>query len=129
MKYLLTLLLLSLTISLTHASDIAEVWTSKRIQISYQSALQPIAINKMHHWVIEIKTLDGLAIEDANVQVTGGMPAHNHGLPTSPRVTEHLGEGRYRVDGMRFHMNGQWEIRISVKRDGLDELVTIPLVL
>lgn len=129
MSYRLTLLLLSLTVSQAHANEVAEVWSSKQIQISYQSALQPIAINKMHHWIIEIKTLDGFAVEDANVQVTGGMPEHNHGLPTSPQVTEHLGDGRYRVEGMRFHMNGQWEIKISVKRDGLDELVTILLVL
>lgn len=131
MKYCLILLLLWLHIGMTHASNsiVKEVWTSKRIEISYQSALQPIVINRMHHWIVEIKTLDGLAVEHADVQVTGGMPAHNHGLPTSPKVTEYLGDGRYRVEGIRFHMNGLWEIRISVKRDGLDELVTIPLAL
>ena len=129
MSYRFTLLLLSLTISLGHASEATEVWTSKKLRISYQSALQPITINRMHHWIIEVKTLDGLTVEEANIQVTGGMPAHNHGLPTSPQVTEHLGDGRYRVEGMRFHMNGQWEIKISVQQDGLDELVTIPLVL
>ncbi len=57
------------------------------------------------------------------------MPAHDHGMPTRPRVTADLGEGRYRLDGMRFHMNGDWEIVLEILADGRRDTVVIKLVL
>jgi len=57
------------------------------------------------------------------------MPAHDHGLPTRPRVTEELGDGDYRLDGVRFHMSGYWEMVISIKGDGYEGTVVVPLTL
>ena len=57
------------------------------------------------------------------------MPAHDHGLPTRPRVTEELGNGDYRLEGMRFHMGGYWEIRVSVTTGDGESVVMIPLTL
>lgn len=42
------------------------------------------------------------------------MPDHGHGLPTAPRVTRHLGGGRYLVEGMRFNMSGWWRLKFTV---------------
>ena len=47
----------------------------------------------MHSWMLTVKTPDGKPVEDAKVAIGGGMPDHNHGLPTSPQMTEHLGRG------------------------------------
>ena len=55
------------------------------------------------------------------------MPAHNHGLPTQPRVKADLGAGHYRVEGMRFHMAGHWEIRVTIAAAGREDTVVIPL--
>ena len=63
----------------------------------------------------------------ATVSVVGGMPAHDHGLPTRPRITEDLGEGSYRLEGMRFHMNGDWEVSIEIEADGKTDTVVITL--
>jgi hypothetical protein len=57
------------------------------------------------------------------------MPLHNHGLPTDPKMTAELGGGDYRVEGMRFHMNGDWELTVTVDVDGRRDTVVIPLTL
>jgi len=86
-------------------------------------------INRMHSWILHIESDDGLEIEGAIVDVDGGMPKHNHGLPTKPRITEELGGGDYKLEGMRFHMSGHWEIVVSVTTDDGTSKVTIPLQL
>ncbi|NQV86570.1 MAG: FixH family protein [Woeseiaceae bacterium] len=86
-------------------------------------------INRMHSWILHIETAAGVEVEGATVEFDGGMPKHNHGLPTKPRVTEELGGGDYKLDGVRFHMSGYWEIVVSVATDSGTSIVTIPLQL
>jgi hypothetical protein len=80
--------------------------------------------NEMHSWVLTLRNPDGTPVEDASIEVDGGMPDHNHGLPTSPEVTVHLGEGRYRVEGVKFNMGGWWVLRFAISSPaGADEAV------
>jgi len=52
------------------------------------------------------------------------MPAHGHGLPTQPQVTEHLGDGRYQLDGLMFNMAGQWQLIFGINtREHADRVV------
>lgn len=37
---------------------------------------------EMHSWMLTVKKPDGTPVEDASIAVDGGMPDHNHGLPT-----------------------------------------------
>ncbi len=62
----------------------------ERYRVSILPETPPIAINALHSWVLEIVTPDGKPVQDAEVTIDGGMPAHGHGLPTAPRVTEYL---------------------------------------
>lgn len=87
----------------------------------------PIEINRMHSWVLHIETQDGRPVIGATIDVDGGMPAHDHGLPTKPRVTRELGNGDYRLDGLRFHMRGYWEIVVTITADAEESVVVIPL--
>lgn len=86
-------------------------------------------INRMHSWILHIENEFGKALEGASIAVDGGMPEHNHGLPTKPRVTAELGGGDYRLDGVRFHMRGYWEIVVTITTNGATSVVTIPLQL
>ncbi len=86
-------------------------------------------INKMHSWILHIETSAGLGLEGAIIAVDGGMPEHDHGLPTKPRVTTELGGGDYKLDGMRFHMNGYWEIVVNITSDSGTTQITIPMQL
>ena len=86
-------------------------------------------INRMHSWILHIESADGIGVEEAIIDVEGGMPDHDHGLPTKPRVTEELGGGDYRLDGMRFHMSGSWEIIVTVTTENGTSTVIIALQL
>jgi hypothetical protein len=112
-------------------ADDAGTWVSDagHFTVSFRSELQPLVINKIHSWVLQVEDNDGEAIVGATISVVGGMPEHNHGLPTAPEVTATLGDGRYRVEGMRFHMRGYWEIRVSIDNGIRRDSVTIPVSL
>ena len=76
------------------ASDEASCLSTRGVyQASYRSDLLPIRINHIHAWVLHLATFDGQPVTDAEIGITGGMPQHNHGLPTQPQVTENLGNG------------------------------------
>ena len=83
-------------------------------RVAYASTLQPLAINRMHAWVIHVANADGRPMEGAELTLSGGMPIHDHGLPTAPRMTTSLGGGNYLVEGMKFHMAGPWEVTVTV---------------
>ena len=69
----------------------------------------------------------GHAVEGAALTIDGGMPQHGHGLPTRPRVTRSLGEGRYDVGGVRFNMGGWWEFKVAITTDRGTDVVTFNL--
>jgi hypothetical protein len=77
--------------------------------------------------MLHIESESGELVTGASIEVTGGMPAHDHGLPTRPRVIEELEDGNYRLDGMRFHMAGDWELTISIVADGKTDTVIVAL--
>ena len=116
--------LCSMILSVMPMSAAAE---SSEFQVTFTTTVDPITINKMHEWVLDIKNPDGSLVTDAEIIIDGGMPAHNHGLPTNPKVTQNLGQGKYRVEGVRFHMSGYWEMRVSVKANGKEDTVVIAL--
>ena len=106
----------------------AETWVSDRelFTVSYESSIEPIEINRMHSWVLTLER-DGEPVEGATLTVAGGMPEHDHGMPTAPRITEELGEGRYSLGGMRFHMGGYWEVTIEIESGPTRDTVVIQL--
>ena len=139
MNALLSLLLLALSATLPTVGTLAgEVWPTPnpdsaqvtergRYRISYASALEPIEINRIHVWVAQVMDADGNPVEGATISISGGMPDHDHGLPTAPRATAYLGEGRYLIEGMKFHMGGAWEVVLSIKSGPGDDALSIPL--
>ena len=97
--------------------------------ISYTPLDGPTQINRMHSWILHVEDEDGIGVEGASITITGGMPDHDHGLPTNPRVTKELGGGDYQLDGLRFHMSGYWEIIVTVTTDYGTSTVIVPLQL
>ena len=112
-------------------SENVDEWSTRSgfYRIRYESEIDPLEINRIHEWVFVISTPDGEPVSGASITLTGGMPEHNHGLPTAPRMTAELGNGRYLVEGMRFHMAGDWELLITIDVDGRRDTVVIPLTI
>jgi hypothetical protein len=111
-----------------HAQD-NQTWASDAgyFTVTFRSELQPLAINRIHSWVLHVEDSDGNPITDAEIEIKGGMPEHNHGLPTAPQVNETSKAGDYKAEGMRFHMRGYWEIRIQIDVGDQRDSVMIPL--
>jgi len=86
----------------------------ERYRVTVRSMSEPIPINKMIAWEVQLRTPTGEPVSGAKIDVGGGMPQHGHGFPTQPRVTRELGEGRYLVEGMKFSMSGWWEVKLKV---------------
>jgi len=90
---------------------------------------EPIQQNALHGWTVTVTTRDGQPVSDAQISVDGGMPQHGHGLPTSPQITDNLGDGRYRLEGVRFNMSGWWVLRFSVTAPAGTDTVEFNLTL
>jgi hypothetical protein len=90
-------------------------WGTFHVTVSPQP--NPIPSNKMFALAIAVSPADnhGQAAADTTVAVDARMPAHNHGMNLRPRVTRD-GDGRFRADGLLFHMPGTWELYVDVAR-------------
>ena len=107
------------------ANGLALTELSKKglFQVTIQSDEAPLPLNRIHSWAARITTSEGRIVDDAMVMVYGGMPEHKHGFPSKPEVTANLGNGRYRIDGVKFNMPGRWEIWINVRALDKDDKV------
>lgn len=98
-------------------------------RVSYTPATAMIPINEMHEWTLHVESADGTPVENATITVDGDMPEHGHGLPTSPRVTQYLGNGDYLVEGLKFQMGGWWLVDITITANGQTDAVHFNMML
>lgn len=56
---------------------------------------------------------DGALPGPGELAVDATMPAHRHGMNYRPRVLS-LGPGRWRVEGLMFHMPGLWRLSFEL---------------
>ena len=112
-------------------ADLARTATTEKglFRVVYEPALDPPPLHTIHDWILTVTDADGAAVDGANVLIDGDMPEHQHGLPTKPEVTESLGDGRYRVEGMKFSMPGFWQITVFVQAGGRYDQATFDLTL
>lgn len=98
-----------------------------RFVITLRPEADRIPIGPLHAWIIEVTTPDGRPAAVRQLVFDGAMPQHGHGFETAPQVTDALGEGRFRVDGVRFHMAGAWKLRIDVAEAGAADVAYLDL--
>lgn len=82
--------------------------------VAIEPEAEPIQQGSLHGWIVTVTTPTGEPVADAEITVDGGMPQHGHGLPTAPQSVGHLGEGRYRIEGVRFNMGGWWVLKFAI---------------
>lgn len=99
----------------------------------YQVMIEPeggrIKPGEAHPWLLTVRTAGGKPVEYAAIDISGGMPQHRHGLPSSPQATDYLGKGRYRIDGLQFTMDGWWQLHIGISAAPGTDSVVFNLVL
>ncbi len=101
---------------------------NKKFILSYQTVREKIPVNKIHEWLLSLKTPGGEPISGAEITLDGDMPQHGHGLPTKPEVTQDLGNGEYVAEGVQFSMPGWWVMKFTVRAGGEVDTVTFNLV-
>ena len=74
----------------------------------------PLPVERLHTWQVRLFDRKRHAVVGARIQVTGDMPAHGHGLPTSP-VAVGRGSGLYVLQGMMFQMPGRWYVQLRIR--------------
>jgi hypothetical protein len=83
-----------------------------------------VRVGELQSWQLTLTTKAGAPVEYAAVDISGGMPRNSNLLPTSPQVADYLGQGRYRIDGVKFSMRGWWQLRLTVSAaQGSDSVV------
>jgi hypothetical protein len=90
---------------------------------------EPLKPRKLQAVQVTITDAQGGPIHNAQITIDGGMPQHGHGLPTRPRVTRHVGNGVYEIEGVRFNMGGWWEFTLAITTAAGTDRVTFNLSL
>ena len=99
----------------------------------YVGTLEPgtstVPVGTIQSWTVLVTTPDGKPVEHASLAFDGGMPQHGHGLPTKPQVTEELGDGKYRLEGVKFNMSGWWKLALEIDGPAGSDTATFNLIL
>ena len=76
------------------------------------------AIPMAQHFAIEVQLCEGGTPSAAALgKLDATMPEHRHGMNYRPRIAP-LGNGRFRADGMMFHMSGRWRLEFELQTSG-----------
>ncbi len=85
--------------------------------LSLQPSNGEPVIGEYHSWVVHLRDKNNIEVDNAEFLIDGGMAEHGHGLPTQPRVTRYLGDGKYLIEGLLFNMAGSWTLAITVRHN------------
>lgn len=105
-------------------SEEGTVVSDAAVQVAWRAQAGEIAVGQPFVMLLR------LCPADATLQrVDATMPEHRHGMNYLPSL-QALGDGRWRVEGLLWHMAGRWELRFDVRSaDALHTLrhsVTLP---
>ena len=85
--------------------------------------------NKIHTWIVSVQPVDGSSPDDIKLEFFGGMPLHNHGFPTSPKISKIDESGEFLLNGVKFSMKGWWQFAFAIKRADIVDTVRVNLVI
>jgi len=101
------------------------VLESDRYAVAYRTLPSPVVAGE--HFVVEFAVCprNGAPAPDA-VRVDASMPEHRHGMNYRPVVVA-SGGGRYKAEGLMFHMSGRWEMTFDLVSAAGTERLAGPL--
>lgn len=127
MKVVQTLTLLFIVFSRVNAEGVtqsqlpvSERFYSDRLdlQVEIRAVEHFMAINQLQHWNVSLMRLDGTPVVIESLAFDGGMPAHRHGLPTTPQVL--IVESGAEIRGIRFSMPGVWRLVLGIETKDIE---------
>lgn len=100
---------------------------SERYIVVFRTEPAPVAVGKAFALEAEV-CAKGQAAMPTGLRVDAHMPAHRHGMNYRPTVAVR-GEGRFRAEGLLFHMPGRWQFVFDVEASGMRDRITKDLLL
>lgn len=86
--------------------------TDGPVTLAWRSVPRDIAVGRPFVLLVRLCPADAqLSALDAT------MPEHRHGMNYKPSLKP-LGAGRWRAEGLLWHMSGRWELRFDVLHAG-----------
>jgi len=90
-------------------------------------ATRPAPIVTGEHFALDIAVCPrGAAAFPRGLVIDAVMPEHRHGMNYRPTVTS-PSPGRYRAEGLLFHMPGRWELLFDVDSGTATQRLTATL--
>ena len=103
------------TPNLKHAALVIEKSSRQNIyHASIRPFKTPVPIGELHDWLIHLTTISGELFIPEQLVIKGGMPGHGHGFPVEPKISRYLGNGDFLLQGVKFNMTGDWQLRLGV---------------
>ena len=84
------------------------------VQAAWQAEAGAIAVGRPFVLIVLLCPADAQLL-----RVDASMPEHRHGMNYRSSLKP-LGDGRWRVEGLLWHMSGRWELRLDVQSQGLE---------
>ena len=80
---------------------------SARYAIAFRTVPSPVSVGA--HFIVELAVCPKPGAQPvAGLRVDATMPEHRHGMNYRPSVRQ-VSPGRWRAEGLMFHMPGRWE--------------------
>lgn len=100
---------------------------SARYTVVYRTEPASIVVGRAFAMEVQV-CAKGQAAVPTGLRVDAQMPAHRHGMNYRPSVVAQ-GDGRFRAEGLLFHMPGRWEFIFDLDASGAHERITRDLLL
>jgi hypothetical protein len=95
--------------------------------VRYTPIPSPVPLNE--HFKIEVQVTPSAKDQKAiEIEVDADMPAHGHGINTAPTI-KNVGDGKFTIEGLLFHMKGDWELYVDILDGPVRERATFPITL
>lgn len=101
----------------------AQVITQGAVRADWWAEPAPIAVGKPFALRLQLCPADAQLM-----RVDATMPEHRHGMNYKPSL-QALGGGRWRAEGLLWHMAGRWELRLDVQAAGAEHRLLQSLTL
>jgi YtkA-like len=89
---------------------------------------RPERLNRLHGFDLQLADAAGKPVTDATIMLSGLRDDSNIPLPTSPQVSPAPGNGRYCVEGLRFHMPGDWQLIFAIDSGGVRDRASLNII-
>lgn len=92
--------------------EAGERLTAGPVQAAWRADPAELAVSRPFALLVTLCPADAKLL-----RVDATMPEHRHGMNYRPSV-QPLGDGRWRAEGLLWHMGGRWELRLDVDSGG-----------